>query len=91
MEFNGEPITIEECARFIDKFKRSIHLITDAIIEVMKAHSPDLASNYSRQNTVSYFILKIPELAPRPGAPDKTPLGYRVLNSLYPQTKPGAQ
>jgi hypothetical protein len=80
IRFNGDPITIEDCVRFLDKFKRSINLLTDAIVATDNTvDKTNLLA--ARQNVVRDFILQIPKL----GLPKLAKLRVQMLNSLYPE------
>lgn len=69
--FNGAPITIEQCDWFLEKFQRSIHLLTNIIVEADDTAIHGLAS---KQNQVFYSTP--PQLPPD--------LRIRVVQSLYP-------
>ena len=69
--FNGEPITIEQCDWFLEKFQRSIHLLTNIIVEADDTAIHGLAS---KQNQVFYST---PPQLPRD-------LRIKVVQSLYP-------
>ena len=79
--FNGEPITIEDCLRFLNKFKRSINLLTDAIIEADKTIDKTNLS-VTRRNIARDLILQIPNL----GLSKFAPLRLKLLDNLYPET-----
>ena len=85
IKFNGEPITGAECARFLEKFKRSINLITDAIIAVNTVDKSALSLNALRRDVVDDFMLHIPELPLQSGVPKLVQLRLQILNSLYPE------
>lgn len=68
--FNGEPITIEQCDWFLEKFQRAIHLLTNVIVESDDAAIHGLAS---KQNQVFYSTPPLPQA-----------LRIRVVQSLYP-------
>jgi len=69
--FNRDPITIEKCDWFLEKFQRSIHLLTNIIVEADDTAIHGLAS---KQNQVFYSTP--PQLPPD--------LRIRVVQSLYP-------
>ena len=69
--FNRDPITIEQCEWFLEKFQRSIHLLTNIIVEADDTAIHGLAS---KQNQVFYSTP--PQLPPD--------LRIRVVQSLYP-------
>ena len=69
--FNGASITIEQCEWFLEKFQRSIHLLTNIIVEADDTAIHGLAS---KQNQVFYSTP--PQLPPD--------LRIRVVQSLYP-------
>lgn len=70
--FNGEPTTIEQCNWFLEKFQRSIHLLTNIIVEADDTAIHGLAS---KQNQVFY------------STPPQLPSDLRinVVQSLYPE------
>lgn len=68
--FNGEPITIEQCDWFLEKFQRAIHLLTNVIVEADDTAIHGLAS---KQNQVFYSTPPLPH-----------DLRIRVVQSLYP-------
>jgi hypothetical protein len=69
--FNREPITIEQCDWFLEKFQRAIHMLTNIIVEADDTAIHGLAS---KQNQVFYSTP--PQLPPD--------LRIRVVQSLYP-------
>jgi hypothetical protein len=73
--FNGDPITSEQCDWFLEKFQRSIHLLTNIIVESDDSAIHGLAS---KQNQVFYSTPPLPD-----------DLRIRVVQSLYPpETQP---
>ena len=70
IKFNGDPITIEQCNWFLEKFQRSIHLLTNVIVESDDAAIHGLAS---KQNQVFYSTPPLPH-----------DLRIKVVQSLYP-------
>lgn len=73
--FNGDPITIQQCDWFLEKFQRAIHLLTNIIVESDDAAIHGLAS---KQNQVFYSTPPLPH-----------DLRIRVVQSLYPpETQP---
>ena len=69
--FNRDPITIEQCDWFLEKFQRAIHMLTNIIVEADDTAIHGLAS---KQNQVFYSTP--PQLPPD--------LRIRVVQSLYP-------
>ena len=69
--FNRDPITIEKCDWFLEKFQRAIHMLTNIIVEADETAIHGLAS---KQNQVFYSTP--PQLPPD--------LRIRVVQSLYP-------
>jgi hypothetical protein len=69
--FNDEPVTVERCDWFLEKFQRAIHLLTNIIVEADDTAIHGLAS---KQNQVFY------------STPPQLPqdLRIRVVQSLYP-------
>jgi hypothetical protein len=68
--FNGASITIEQCEWFLEKFQRSIHLLTNIIVEADDTAIHGLAS---KQNQVFYSMPPLPD-----------DLRIKVVQSLYP-------
>jgi hypothetical protein len=68
--FNGASITIQQCDWFLEKFQRSIHLLTNIIVEADDTAIHGLAS---KQNQVFYSTPPLPR-----------DLRIKVVQSLYP-------
>jgi hypothetical protein len=68
--FNGASITIQQCNWFLEKFQRSIHLLTNIIVEADDTAIHGLAS---KQNQVFYSTPPLPR-----------DLRIKVVQSLYP-------
>ena len=78
-KFKNQLLTIAECTRFLEKFKRHIYTLTNAIVAVDKTvDKTNLLA--ARRDVVRSRLLKIPEL----GSAESIPLRIRILSSLYP-------